>query len=142
MVVVHCSSSDNSQDDSVQRIKLLHTGNKKTPIKWGKYDTHCRGWSDIGYHYVITKDGEVHSGRPIERAGAHAKGFNKSSIGICLTGDKEFSDEQFKSLKTVIDELILNFGLSIIDIIEHNELNSSKTCPNFDLKSKIGYKDK
>lgn len=135
MVIIHCSASDNPQDDSVERIRLLHTGNRKTAIKWGKYDTHCNGWADIGYHFIITQDGQVHTGRPIEKPGAHAKGFNKTSIGICLTGDKSFTEAQFKALREVISELISKFGLSRIDILEHNQLNSKKTCPNFDLQS-------
>ena len=133
MIVVHCSASDVPEQGTVDAIRHLHTGNRKTKIKWGKYDTTCNGWSDIGYHYVITKDGEVHIGRPIEKAGAHVRGFNKSSIGICLAGDKEFTQEQFKSLKTITDELILNFGLSRIDIIGHRDLDSGKSCPNFDV---------
>jgi len=134
MIVVHCSASDNAMDDSLMRINLLHTGNKKTPIIWGKYQTHCFGWSDTGYHYVITKDGKVHTARPIEKAGAHAKGFNKASIGICLTGDKDFSPEQFQALKRLIkDDLIPKHKLSIIDVIGHNELNKAKSCPNFNV---------
>jgi len=99
---------------------------------WGKYHTHCFGWSDTGYHYVITKDGKIHPARPIEKSGAHAKGFNKASIGICLTGDKEFSQEQFQALRTLIkDDWIPKHELSIIDVIGHNELNKAKSCPNF-----------
>lgn len=134
MIVVHCSASDKAFDDSLHRINLLHTGNRKTPIKWGKYDTHCFGWSDTGYHYVITKDGKIHPARPESKPGAHAKGFNQSSLAICLTGDKEFSEEQFESLrKLVIQELIPKHELSIIDVIGHNELNKAKTCPNFNV---------
>jgi N-acetyl-anhydromuramyl-L-alanine amidase AmpD len=121
-------------DDSLMRINLLHTGNKKTPIIWGKYHTHCKGWSDTGYHFVITKDGTVHKARPLSKMGAHARGFNKASIGICLTGDKEFSDEQFESLRALVkDDLIPKHELSIIDVIGHNELNGTKSCPNFDV---------
>ena len=134
LIVIHCSASDNPVDDSAERIKYLHSGNKKTKITWGKYETHCFGWADIGYHYVITKDGRIHPGRPIEKAGAHVKGFNKSSIGICLTGDKEFTEEQFKALRHLIKEqLIPNHQLSIIDVMGHRDLNKGKSCPNFDV---------
>lgn len=136
MVVVHCSASDSPMDDSPERIKLLHTGNKKTPIIWGKYHTHCFGWSNTGYHYIITKDGQVHIGRPIEKAGAHCKGFNKGSIGICLTGDGDFTEAQFKAFRTLIRELLSKHNLSIMDIVGHYELNKKKTCPNFNVHEK------
>jgi len=135
MIIIHCSASDAPGDDCPKRINLLHTGNEKTPIKWGIYQTHCFGWADTGYHFIITRDGKIHPARPIERPGAHAKGFNKSSIGICLTGDKEFTEEQFKSLRTLVkDELIPKHELSIMDIIGHRDLNQGKTCPNFDVQ--------
>lgn len=136
-IVVHCSSSDNPDQDSLEAITYLHTANRKTKIKWGKYDTTGNGWSDNGYHYVITKDGTVHPARPIERPGAHCKGFNQSSIGICLTGEKDFTEEQFQALREVVKELISNFGLSRIDIVPHNSLNKKKTCPNFDVSKVI-----
>lgn len=132
-IVVHASASDNPDQDSLASIKHLHTANKKTKIKWGKYYTTGNGWSDIGYHYVITKDGKCHTGRPIEKKGAHVKGFNATSIGICLTGDHEFTQEQFKTLREVISELLSNLGLSIIDVVGHRDLNKGKTCPNFDV---------
>lgn len=141
MLVVHCSASDNEDQDSAEAIKKLHTSNKKTKIKWGKYETHGKGWSDNGYHHVITKDGVVHSGRPEKRPGAHARGFNKGSIGICLTGEYEFTQAQFRALKALIDGLLSKYELSIIDVIPHNSLNKAKTCPNFDLYEKILKKD-
>ena len=127
LVVVHCSDSDHKHHDNPETLRKWHVDE--------------RGWPDVGYHYIITKDGTVHIGRPIHRSGAHVKGFNSSSIGICLTGKKDFSQGQFDSLKALTDELILNFGLSIIDVIEHNKLDSSKTCPNFNVREKLGFKE-
>ncbi len=45
-----------------------------------------RGWAKIGYHYVIRLDGELQRGRLDADIGAHASGFNRHSIGICLIG--------------------------------------------------------
>ena len=137
LIIIHCSASDNPDQDSVDAIRHLHTANQKTAIKWGKYDTTGNGWADIGYHYVITKDGKIHQGRPIRKAGAHCKGFNKASIGICLTGENEFKKEQFNALRELVDELILEFGLSIMDVIGHRDLNKGKTCPNFDVQQAL-----
>ena len=141
LIVVHCSSSDNPKDDSPEQIKKLHTGNIKTPAIWGKYHINCFGWSDIGYHYIITKDGQIQTGRPIERPGSHAKGYNSTSIGVCLTGEKEFTELQFQSLRKLSKELILKHKLSIIDIVPHNKLNKGKACPNFDLDQALRGKD-
>jgi len=132
-LVIHCSASDNPGDDSPERIHLLHTGNKKTPIIWGRYHTHCFGWKDTGYQFIITQDGVTHRARPVEKAGAHCKGFNKTSIGICLTGDQEFTEAQFRALAVLVDKLILEHDLSIIDVMGHRDLDKTKPCPNFDV---------
>lgn len=91
----------------------------------------------IGYHFVITKDGGIHIGRPIAVQGAHAKGFNKHSIGICLTGKEEFSYQQFESLRKLCDNLVKQHGLKRRDIVGHRALNTKKTCPNFNVAEYI-----
>lgn len=137
MLVFHCSASDEDSQDSIEAIKHLHTANKKTKIKWGKYDTTGKNWSDIGYQIVITKDGKRHYGRPLEKAGAHCKGYNKNSIGICLTGDKEFTEAQFEEAAKVASEYLEKFDLEIYNILGHSDLNKNKSCPNYDIKEII-----
>jgi len=124
-VVVHCSATSPDMDDvGADMIRDWHVqGN---------------GWSDIGYHYVITRKGVIQEGRPIEKAGAHAKGHNADSIGICLVGgvdenDKptaNFSYQQYRALVSVLSLY------PECDVVGHNEL-SSKECPCFDVKSFI-----
>lgn len=133
LLVVHCSASDLPAQDSVEAIKELHTSPSTKEMRWGKYLTNGNGWSDIGYHYIITRDGEIHLGRPLHIAGAHVKGYNAESIGICLTGDKMFTDDQFDSLRYLCEDLCAAFGLERFDILHHRDLDSNKTCPNFDL---------
>ncbi len=72
-VVVHWSATYLNQDIGADEIHEWHTQ---------------RGFSGIGYHYVIRKDGRIQRGRPIDRTGAHAKdnGHNNFSIGLCLVG--------------------------------------------------------
>lgn len=137
LIVIHCSASDLTEQDSLEAVKHLHTANKKTKIKWGEYETTGNGWSDVGYHYVITKDGNCHAGRPLHKKGAHVKGHNANSIGVCLTGDKDFTEAQFETLREVVDELIKEFGLTLIDVVGHGELDKKKTCPNFDVAEKL-----
>ena len=50
------------------------------------------GWDGIGYHKVILRSGIIENGRPEFWIGAHVKGLNKSSLGVCLIGSKIFTD--------------------------------------------------
>lgn len=120
-VIVHCSDSEYLSHDNYESI-----------YKWHVTE---RGWSDIGYHYLILKDGTIVHCRPVWKMGAHCYGKNSNSVGICLTGKYKFSDEQFVSLQKLIDELRWLFG--DISIHGHREFSSTKTCPNFDVKEKI-----
>ena len=59
------------------------------------------GWDGIGYHKIILRNGNIQNGRPEYWVGAHVKGLNKISLGVCLIGRKKFTDNQFKSLKII-----------------------------------------
>lgn len=118
-VIVHCSASDQPHHDNVESIRQWHVEEK--------------GWKDIGYHFVITKDGKVHKCRPVESVGAHCIGENSKSIGICLTGDTEFSPDQYFSLAWLCRDLIDQYE-GIEGVHPHNEFSDHKTCPNFDLR--------
>ena len=72
-IIVHCSATREGQHIDVDTIRQWHT-------------SEPRNWSDIGYHYVIYLDGSIVPGRPEERQGAHCKGNNKTSIGVCYVG--------------------------------------------------------
>ena len=61
------------------------------------------GWDGIGYHKVILRSGEIENGRPEYWVGAHVKGENDVSLGVCLIGRDEFTNEQFSSLKKVLE---------------------------------------
>jgi N-acetyl-anhydromuramyl-L-alanine amidase AmpD len=107
------------------------------------------GWRDIGYNYVITRDGDVQNGRDTDRdgdvdeeIGAHAKGFNTNSIGICLVGgidddrnaDANFTFVQYVALNNLVQDLISKYP--DVEILGHRDLpNSNKECPSFDVKS-------
>jgi N-acetyl-anhydromuramyl-L-alanine amidase AmpD len=101
-----------------------------------------RGWSDIGYHFLIDRDGTVAKGRPIERTGAHVRGKNTGTIGISLFGghggsesDKfadNFTAEQDTALRGLIADLKARFG--DVSVTGHNEY-AAKACPCFDVAS-------
>tara|TARA_R110000851_G_scaffold306278_1_gene464575 strand:+ start:437 stop:817 length:381 start_codon:yes stop_codon:yes gene_type:complete len=109
-----------------------------------KWHTEERGWSDIGYHKVILRDGTVEQGRAEADSGAHAKNYNSKSVGICLVGGRgddddaadNFTDPQFDSLL----ELILDMKEKYPDaeVLGHRDLDGvSKKCPSFDVSSKL-----
>ena len=117
-IILHCSDTE--------------TGNAKA-IR--KYHIEKKGWADIGYHYVIDRDGKIETGRAIEHIGAHCKDENSDSIGICLIGIAEFTPSQFESLLTIIERTRERFGN--IPVYGHYEKKSGKaqgkTCPNIDM---------
>lgn len=104
-----------------------------------------RGFDGIGYHKVIINgrigsrsnydsriDGSVQAGRPLTKQGAHCKGHNHDSIGICLIGGDEFTTAQYNSLKELCERLMEEYSISSDDIYGHYEF-SNKTCPNFNV---------
>lgn len=120
-IIIHCSASDAPEHDSVDVIRDWHLHN---------------GWKDIGYHWVITKDGVIHKGRSELIMGAHCVRHNNDSIGVCLTGRQSFKQEQFKAAKKLCYEIMKRYGISITDIYPHSFFTDLKTCPNFPI-SKI-----
>jgi hypothetical protein len=131
-IFIHCSATQpkwmaaNSCQQKVEEIRRWHTD---------------KGWSNIGYHFIVDRQGDVCVGRPVELVGAHVKGHNKNSIGICLIGgfgsdandkfEDHFTDLQRKALNNLIKDLTDIH--SNAKIRGHNEV-SSKACPGFQVK--------
>lgn len=122
LVVIHCSDSDIKAHDNPETINEWHI---------------ARGFSSIGYSYFIDKGGNVHTGRPEEEIGAHCRGFNTRSIGICLSGRHEFTDVQFQSLEVLVKDICKRYAIEKSDIVGHCELDAKKTCPNFDVHALV-----
>ena len=131
-IFVHCSATPPSwMKNSTAEAKVAEIR---------RWHTDERGWSDIGYHYVIDISGEVVEARPIERAGAHARGHNAHSVGICLIGghggeqddqfEEHFTHAQDRALRRLIAQLRLEFP-TITKVRGHNEVSVSKACPCF-----------
>jgi N-acetylmuramoyl-L-alanine amidase len=131
-IFVHCSAT---RPDWMEIYPLQAKVAEIT--RWHKQ----RGWGAIGYHYVIDRDGEVAIGRPEAVEGAHARGHNKGSIGICLVGghgssendpfEKNFTAKQAKALKELIADI--RTRADIVSIRGHNEV-AAKACPGFNVK--------
>ena len=88
-IIIHCTATREGDDISVDTIRRWHL---------------ARGWSDVGYHYVIDIKGNINAGRPIELMGAHCKGQNKYSIGVAYVGGVEADG---KTPKGFLDKLCL-----------------------------------
>lgn len=125
-VFIHCSASDNPEHDDVAVIRQWHLD---------------RGWSDIGYHFFIQKDGTLQFGRSLERTPAAQKGHNTGTIAICLHGldINLFTKDQFRTLYSLCDEIDIDYN--VITFHAHNEVNPNKTCPVFDIQKVLGLSD-
>ncbi|MDU2992838.1 MAG: peptidoglycan recognition family protein, partial [Clostridium sp.] len=101
------------------------------------HDMHLqRGWSGIGYHFYIRKDGTIYRGRKEEMIGAHAKGRNRDSIGICLEGnfeDESITYKQMNSLVKLSADMIIKYNIEESE--GHKDVYNT-LCPgkNFDIK--------
>ena len=123
-IICHCSATPEGRHVTVQRIRQWHLQ---------------RNFADIGYHYVVYLDGTVQKGRPLEKAGAHCKGHNAHSIGICYVGglDRQGKPKdtrtaaQKAALLSLIRELKQRFPRATVH--GHREF-ANKACPCFDAK--------
>jgi len=134
LIVLHCSDS--------------YFGDAALIDRWHKE----KGWKGIGYHFVILngypneesfrlkrprfdQDGSLQIGRRIEEVGAHVRGRNSDSIGICLIGRHQFSAGQFATLAKLVFELREKFPG--IELLGHYEAqlpgDPPKNCPNLDM---------
>ena len=121
-VVIHHTGNPTDDDLSAAEINASHK---------------ARGWSCIGYHYVIRKDGTVEQGRPHWTVGAHAYGHNSHTIGIHVCGNFEEAEptsEQIESLAMLLANLCTDYGLPIDrdHIAGHRELMGT-ACPGANL---------
>lgn len=88
-----------------------------------------RGWNGIGYHWVIKRDGHLQAGRDEKTTGAHARGHNKGSIGVCLVGTKDFTPEQISTLKVLFKDIKNRHQIDADDWYCHYQF-ANKDCPN------------
>ncbi|MBF0368494.1 MAG: N-acetylmuramoyl-L-alanine amidase [Magnetococcales bacterium] len=116
-LIIHCSATPNGRHHTAAEIDLWH---------------RQRGFAGIGYHFVIRTDGVVEAGRPVARSGAHARGFNRDSIGICLIGTDRFTEAQWQKLDGLIQKLKADYPGAVV--LGHRDLpRVAKICPGFDV---------
>ncbi|QPI17196.1 endolysin [Pectobacterium phage phiPccP-1] len=123
-VFVHCSATKPSMDIGVREIRQWHKE---------------RGWLDIGYHFVIRRDGTIEEGREVGSVGAHVEGYNSTSVGICLVGGVDeynrfkanFTPIQMQTLRGLLENLKGRYPN--VAIRAHHDV-AAKACPSFDLQ--------
>jgi N-acetyl-anhydromuramyl-L-alanine amidase AmpD len=132
-IIIHCAATPNGKPFTVQDIDSWHRerGFHRFPQAMADFNP---GLTSIGYHYVIYTDGTVHVGRHPDEIGAHAVGYNKHSLGICLIGNDHFSPAQWEALNTLVMELLVKYGGAYTVVCGHRDLpNVRKSCPGFDV---------
>ncbi len=126
-IVVHCSATRANIPFTEEQLLKCHLQ---------------RGFKCIGYHFYITRDGELHHCRPVSEPGAHVRGFNRHSIGICYEGGLDENgypvDTRTQAQRfTLLDLLtILRHQYPKAQILGHYQLSASihKACPCFDCR--------
>ena len=129
-IIIHCTATrpdwwaGKSAEVKTNEVRNWHTS---------------KGWSDIGYHYLIDRDGTVVTGRPLDRTGAHVKGHNTGTVGISLFGGfggsagdsfaDNFTEDQERALLDLIAKLKSDHP-SITKVSGHNQY-AAKACPCF-----------
>ena len=123
-IFVHCSATKPEMDIGVDTIRMWHKQ---------------QGWLDVGYHFVIKRDGTVESGRPVDVVGSHVKDWNSRSVGVCLVGgidangkfEANFTPAQMFELRGLLQTLQAKYPNA--DIKAHHDV-APKACPSFDLQ--------
>lgn len=122
-IIVHCSATPEGKDFTVADI-----------TRWHKQ----RGFTTIGYHYVVYRDGSVHNGRDVNVSGAHCTGHNSISIGVCYIGGCEANSKKAKDTRTQAQKKALLDLLKKLKALYpkakihgHRDF-AAKACPSFD----------
>lgn len=124
-IIVHCSATAEGKDFTVSDIRRWHLQ---------------RGFSDIGYHYIIYRDGSIHTGRSEALSGAHCTGHNTISIGVCYIGGcaadgKTPKDTRTEAQKAALVKLLKELKVKYPNATIHGHREfANKACPSFDAK--------
>lgn len=123
-IFVHCSATKPSMNWGLREIRQSHKE---------------RGFLDVGYHFIIKRDGTIEAGRDEDVIGAHVEGYNSTSVGVCLVGgvddrlkpEANFTPAQMQALRSLLVTLLAKYGGSVLRA--HHDV-APKACPSFDLK--------
>ena len=145
-IVIHCSATRPSSNITAQTIREWHI---------------AKGWADIGYHFVVRRDGVIEAGRHPDDIGAHVAGHNTDSIGVCMVGGLDELGNSFDNrpdLFTILQWQSAKFLVSTLrrmypnaQVLGHRDLSPDlnndgkiqpqewlKTCPGFSAGEQLG----
>lgn len=135
-IIIHCSATRPEQDIGAAELKRMHVDPKP----------RGRGWKDIGYHYVIRRNGKIELGRDLdgdglvdEHVGAHAFGWNSNSLSVVLIGgankaghgEANFTKEQMIALDAFL--VCKQQEYPNAEIMGHRDTGANKDCPSFNV---------
>lgn len=126
-IVIHCADTPKGAYFDVKDIRKWHVEE--------------RGWSDVGYHYIILLDGKIEKGREDAVIGAHVAGHNKTSLGICIIGGANGEDTRTTAQKASLVHLISTLRRLYPDsiVLGHRDFKGvTKKCPCFDAQKEYG----
>ena len=123
-LIIHCTATMPGRDFRAADIQAWHM---------------ARGWTDNGYHFVNCRDGIIEPGRDLEKDGAHARRWNKGTIGLAMVGGlgrdmnpaPDFTQAQWRSLRRFIKDFQKLFPGAFI--VGHRDTGAKKACPSFDV---------
>lgn len=140
---------NHNQMNGIKRITIHHTSeypgmgsfsDKEVVQKIAKFHRESRGWADIGYHYLIGRDGRIFEGRPESIQGAHVKHNNKNNLGISLVGNfNRYSpnSKQYKSLQMLLQMKKRQYSINNAKVYGHRDFNAT-ACPGAALYEWLG----
>ena len=130
LIIVHCTATPAGRDVTAADVDRWH---------------RARGWSGIGYHWLVRPDGAVEAGRPESRPGAHCRGHNASSVGVCYVGGlapdgRTPADTRTPAQRVALRKLVARLlerhpGAAVCG---HRDLDPAKACPCFDAAAEYG----
>lgn len=125
-IIVHCTATAEGKDYTVSDIRRWH---------------QAQGWPDVGYHYVVYRDGTIHDGRSVHLRGIHCSGHNSYSVGVVYIGGVATDGKTPKDTRTLAQKAALVILLTFLchlypnaKIFGHRDF-SNKACPSFDAKN-------
>lgn len=122
-IFVHCSATKASMNVGLREIRQWHKE---------------QGWLDVGYHFIIRRDGTIEEGRPVDVVGSHVKDWNSKSVGVCLVGgiddkgkfEANFTPAQMFELRGLLQTLLAKYPGA--KLMAHHDV-APKACPSFNL---------
>jgi len=126
-------------NEAYQTVVIHHSAlyeNDDLSTLYAVQDLHMddRGWADIGYHYMVGRDGGIYAGRDVSVRGTHTALHNTGSVGVCLLGDLETNDPtepQLAASQALVDWLAIR--LQLTHLAGHGDFNVDTVCPGAQL---------